>query len=97
MQPPPQRNLGRADGLLDIWDLADRSHEPYMTVSLTSAITSMEFMASSTRQLLAVGDDLGNVHVFEVPRNLRRAVAAEKTFATTFFEREEQPAWGEMN
>ena len=53
-------------------------------------MTSLEFTTSATRQLLAVGDDAGTVHVMEVPRNLRRAAANEKAFAVNFFEREEK-------
>ena len=44
----------------------------------------------NSRQLLAVGDDQGTVHVMDVPRNLRRMASNEKTFATSFFVREEQ-------
>jgi len=81
--------IGKADGNVDIWDLIDRSHEPSMTVNITAAaITSMQFQSSMNRQLLAVGDDQGTVHVMEVPRILRRASANEKTFTNTFFERE---------
>jgi len=50
----------------------------------------MEFTTSATRQLLAVGDDQGTVHVMEVPRNLRRAANNEKQFAANFFAREER-------
>jgi len=81
--------IGRTDGMMDIWDLLDRSHEPSMTVSVTAAsVTSMEFTTSANRQLLAVGDDQGTVHVIEVPRSLRRAANNEKAFATNFFVRE---------
>ena len=38
----------------------------------------MQFQSSMNRQLLAVGDDQGTVHVMEVPRILRRASAAER-------------------
>jgi len=83
--------IGRADGMIDIWDLLDRSHEPSMTVAITpNMVTSMEFTASANRQMLAVGDDQGTVHVMEVPRNLRRAANNEKQFATNFFAREEK-------
>ena len=63
-----------------------------MTISATAAsVTSMEFHhASANRQLLAVGDDQGTVHVMEVPRNLRRAANNEKAFAANFFAREEK-------
>jgi len=82
--------VGRADGMIDIWDLLDRSHEPSMTVAATAAeVTSMEFTATANKQLLAVGDDQGTVHVMEVPRNLRRMLNNEKQFAANFFKREE--------
>jgi len=83
--------IGRADGFIDIWDLNDRSHEPSMTVSATPvAVTSMDFHTSANRQMLAVGDEQGTVHVVEVPRNLRRAANNEKQFAQNFFVREEK-------
>ena len=84
--------IGRTDGLMDVWDLIDRSHEPSMTVSVSpTSVTSIEFLPthSAQRQLLAVGDDQGTVHVLEVPRNLRRAANNEKQFAQNFFAREE--------
>jgi len=81
--------IGRSDGMIDIWDLLDRSHEPSMTVAVTAnEVTYIEFTSSANRQLLAVGDDQGTVHVMEVPRNLRRAANNEKHFATNFFSRE---------
>jgi len=81
--------IGKADGSIDVWDLLDRAHEPSMSVNITSAsITSMHFHSTNTKQLLAVGDDQGTVHVMEVPRNLRRAANNEKSFTLNFFERE---------
>uniref|UniRef100_A0A7S2JAQ3 WD repeat-containing protein 63 n=1 Tax=Haptolina brevifila TaxID=156173 RepID=A0A7S2JAQ3_9EUKA len=83
--------IGRSDGFIDIWDLNDRSHEPSMMVSATpAAVTSMDFHTSANRQMLAVGDEQGTVHVVEVPRNLRRAANNEKQFANNFFRREEE-------
>merc|ERR1719247_1150077 len=62
-----------------------------MTVAVTAnQVTSVEFTSSANRQLLAVGDDQGTVHVMEVPRNLRRAANNEKQFAANFFAREEK-------
>ena len=58
--------LGRADGVLEVWDLLDRSHEPSMTANPTSsAITSLSFSPAgapaatggrAVQQLLAVGE-----------------------------------------
>jgi len=39
-------------------------------------------------QVLALGDSAGNLHIFEVPRNLRRRLQNEENIMTTFFERE---------
>ncbi len=53
----------------------------------------MEFLSSSTtsrQQLLAVGDDLGTLHIFEVPRNLTRPVHKEESIMFKFLERELQ-------
>ena len=78
--------VGKQDGSIDVWDFLDRTHEPSMSVdNITSAsVTSMSFHASGTKQLLAVGDDQGTVHVMEVPRNLRRAANKEKDFTLNF-------------
>ena len=77
MTAPPVRSLGGA--------------LVCQTVAVTAAeVTSMEFTSSANRQLLAVGDDQGTVHVMEVPRNLRRAASNEKQFAANFFAREEK-------
>ena len=62
-----------------------------MSISVSpTSVTSMEFLTQGQRQLLAVGDDQGTVHVLEVPRNLRRAANNEKQFAANFFMREEK-------
>jgi hypothetical protein len=55
----------RADGVLEVWDLLDRSHEPSMTVApCTTPITYLAFSPAgappaaggrSVQQLLAVG------------------------------------------
>ena len=56
---------GRADGVLEAWDLLDRSHEPVLvTAACTAAVTSLAFSlpplphakGPPTQQLLAVGE-----------------------------------------
>lgn len=85
--------MARADGLVDVWDLTDSSYRP--SVQLLAAptrITSMEFLPPTTlaakQQLLAVGDMVGNLHVFDVPRNLWRSSANEKNLMDVFLTRE---------
>ena len=82
----------RTDGVLEVWDLLDRSHEPSMTVSASSAsITALEFLKekeSSMTQRMAVGDRQGVLHIMDLPRNLRKAAVGEKGTMMGFFERE---------
>lgn len=57
--------VARADGVLEVWDLLDRSHEPSMTAApCTTPITYLAFSPAgapaasggrSVQQLLAVG------------------------------------------
>ena len=89
--------LARADGVVDIWDLTDQSHKPSMSAPIAQKqITSMEFADSSgpanpgSIQLLAAGDALGNLHILEMPRPLRRPSPTEKVAMRSFFDREVQ-------
>lgn len=66
---------GRNDGGLDVWDLCDDPEKPVGSFRVaSSAITSMRFQAAllpgDSDQLLALGDEQGNLHVFDVPRPL---------------------------
>ena len=83
-----------ADGQILVWDFTDSSFRPSIELKAThSKIASMEFLASTTasrHQLLAVGDDLGTLHIFEVPRNLTRPVHKEESIMQKFLERELQ-------
>ncbi len=58
---------GRADGIVEAWDLLDRSHEPVLATTVaTAAVTSLCFspaaaaaaMGRSVQQLLAAGKEL---------------------------------------
>ena len=83
-----------ADGQILVWDFTDSSFRPSIELKAThSKIASMEVLSSSTtsrQQLLAVGDDLGTLHIFEVPRNLTRPVHKEESIMFKFLERELQ-------
>ena len=55
---------GRGDGLLEVWDLLDRSHEPILTMLVAGvALTGLAFSLpvrgpgsrASSQQLLAIG------------------------------------------
>ena len=62
-----------------VWDLLERSHEPTISQSVAAcAITSIEFKPINEsrnkfgNQQLAIGDELGVLHIFDVPRLLIR-------------------------
>lgn len=81
----------REDGMIEVWDLLDRSHEASMVSTVSSSsITSLKFYESSTSsyQLLAAGDSMGKLHILELPRNLRRPIVSEKEIMQSFCERE---------
>ena len=81
----------REDGMIEVWDLLDRSHEASMVSTVSSSsITSLKFYesSSSSYQLLAAGDSMGKLHILELPRNLRRPIVNEKDIMQSFCERE---------
>jgi hypothetical protein len=88
--------VGKADGGIDVWDLTDSSYKPSVQLVVSPLrITSMQFLASDSaaagsgkQQLLAVGDAGGNLHIFDMPRNLRRAAPSEKSSTAAFLSRE---------
>jgi WD40 repeat protein len=86
--------IAGADGQILVWDFTDSSFRPSIELKAThSKIASMEFLPSTTasrHQLLAVGDDQGTLHIFEVPRNLTRPVHKEESIMSKFLERELQ-------
>jgi len=78
------------EGRLEVWDLLDRSHEPSMARTVSSSpVTCAKFVQDQTqKQMLAVGDEQGLLHVLEIPRNLKRPVPKEKNNAKQLFDRE---------
>ncbi|GAB1606218.1 WD repeat-containing protein 63-like [Argonauta hians] len=62
--------IARNDGTIDVWDLLDRTHEPFLSQNVTAfALCSIAlYELSPQRQLLAVADSSGTLHVLEVPR-----------------------------
>lgn len=84
--------IGRSDGVVEVWDLLDKSHIPSTTQNVTStAISYIKFQQNAGRngsQFIAVGDDDGTLHILETPRNLQRPSKNEKSAIGIFFERE---------
>lgn len=82
--------IGKEDGNVDIWDLLDKSHEPFLTqnVSPIPIITVFPYQMSLKQQLLAAGDEVGTLHVMEVPWNLRHATNNELSAFENYLDRE---------
>jgi len=81
-----------ADGQILVWDFTDTSFGYSLALKATTArITSMDFLQSANNhryQLLAVGDELGILHIFEIPRNLTKTSNKEMDIMTKFLDRE---------
>jgi hypothetical protein len=95
--------LGRADGTLDCWDLLDNTAKPVVSFALVSVpITSLQFRTQYTtaagqkdKQLAAVGDSKGSLHILAVPHALKRGPANEAAQLSALLDREaERAAYG---
>lgn len=89
--------VGRSDGVLEIWDILDKSHQPSHSQSVSaasiSAISIQTYMNNSAKsriahQFVAIGDDDGTAHILEAPRNISRPSSNEKSFMSAFLDRE---------
>ncbi|GLE06183.1 hypothetical protein PINS_up015394 [Pythium insidiosum] len=134
--------VGKADGMLEVWDFMDQSHRASLTVGVTAcALTSIEFRPNVSaggaatganaasagaasklgaakpaagagtgaggagpaaggttnatslgvkQQLVAIGDQIGNLHIMEIPRTLARASGGERQAMEAYFKRESE-------
>jgi dynein intermediate chain 3, axonemal len=92
--------VGRANGQVEIWDLLDRSHEPFMShpASVTRItdlvyhrrvrVPAQDGRRVNVRDMLAVGDSGGTLHVLELPRSLTHLVQQEHKLLISFCKRE---------
>ncbi|MBN3297136.1 WDR63 protein, partial [Amia calva] len=64
--------IGKEDGSIEVWDLMEKSHEPSQIQNITTAsITCIKpWIVSSKQHLLAVSDELGTLHILEIPWTL---------------------------
>ncbi len=87
--------LSTLDGSLLVWDFTDSSARPSSDLkAMHTRVSSMEFLKSASssqaqrQQLLAVGDETGTLHIFEMPRNVAKPVHREETAMRKFLDRE---------
>lgn len=80
------------DGSILVWDFTDSSVRPSSDLkAMHTKITSMEFLkgpATQRQQLLAVGDETGTLHIFEMPRNVAKPIHREESVMKKFIDRE---------
>lgn len=84
--------ISKENGSLDVWDFTEICHSPSATLQLIpSSIVSMEFIVSEEGiQMLAIGDKVGSLHVFDLARNLTRCYPREIDSMEKFLDREAQ-------
>lgn len=84
--------IGREDGMMEVWDFSDRSHERLMEHMFTQPIISMEFPKGKgdigSGHYLGVGDDVGMCHVMKLPRVLTKPSRMEEKQVRGIFDRE---------
>ncbi|XP_041359893.1 dynein intermediate chain 3, axonemal-like isoform X2 [Gigantopelta aegis] len=82
--------VAKADGSIDIWDLLDKTHEPALTqsVSTASITTVYPFQVTHKQHLLAVGDTFGTLHILEIPWSLKHPTPNEYNSFANYIERE---------
>ncbi|MBN3313246.1 WDR63 protein, partial [Atractosteus spatula] len=82
--------IGKEDGNIEVWDLLEKTHEASQTQNITTAsITCIKpWIVSSKQHFLAVSDELGTLHILEIPWTLRRPSSNEKSSMSSYFERE---------
>lgn len=92
--------VGTENGIVQVWNLLDRSHEPIITQTVSQhPISAMEFKplsqdgrrgreASDAPQALAVGIRNGFLHVFRLPKVLTKPKSSEKVEMERYLERE---------
>ncbi|XP_078488528.1 dynein axonemal intermediate chain 3 [Ciona intestinalis] len=84
--------LGTKDGNVEVWDLLDRTHEPLLVQNVTAAQVTqiVPWVVSKKQHLVAVSDNVGTLHILEIPWNLRHPASGEKQAVEGFFDREIQ-------
>jgi len=90
--------LCRADGVLDVWDLIESAVKPVdsftlVSVPLTSVSLRTQYVTKSgekDKQLLAVGDAKGSLHILNVPFKLKKGPSNESQLLEAFLDREAQ-------
>nr|XP_046246791.1 dynein axonemal intermediate chain 3 isoform X2 [Scatophagus argus] len=84
--------IGKEDGSIEVWNLLEKTNEPAQIQEhvANAKITCIKpWTASSKQHFLAVADDLGMVHVLEIPKKLYVPSRSESLSVRKYFELEE--------
>jgi hypothetical protein len=82
--------ISKCNGSIDVWDFTDSCYSPCNTLLIIpNRIVSMSFLEPSNRNghYLAVGDNIGSLHVFNIPTNLVNSYPKEKSIMFNFLDR----------
>ncbi|OAF66573.1 hypothetical protein A3Q56_05694 [Intoshia linei] len=82
--------IARSDGNLEIWDILDRTHEPFSVQNVCSAdicyITTKN--TSENEEFIALGDSTGTLHIRQIPSSFFKQKQNEFEKTRTYFENE---------
>ena len=96
--------ISKSNGSIDVWDFTDTCYNPLKTISLTpNYIKSMELLdkklmnnnANPFQQLLAIGDNTGSLHLFELPRKFLKPHPKEADIMSEFLLRQRKTLSGQ--
>jgi WD40 repeat protein len=84
---------GLEDGSVSVWDLTDSSSHPSLELQAShSPISSAQFLEPKRsrtqgvkKQLLATGDSVGTLHIYDIPTHLSRPLHNEFLLVKSFF------------
>ena len=82
--------IAKSNGYVDVWDFTDSCYAPCYSFSLTpNRINSIHMIQNDggDEQFLAIGDNIGTLHLFDVPRNLVKPFEIESDFVLNLFEK----------
>jgi len=83
--------ITKIDGTIDVWDfMTEGCYAPHSTMSLVpNSINTVDFASSASNpQILAVGDERGVLHMFELPRHFVHPYPHEEEHIRQFLDRE---------
>ena len=82
--------ITKIDGTIAVWDFMIGCYEPHSSIPLIpNSINTVDFASSASNpQILAVGDDRGVLHMFELPRHFVHPYPHEEEHMRQFLDRE---------